>query len=237
MTETLKAAGPIKAGDLWTRIRTTESFRPCMERSGITDAMLDEFGAALARTDLAITAEGGAVVVYGKVDSEPVRARLAPRVPSKALPHDATDVIASGRFLALCDSLERGEAAYLLGAGPLRDPPSLEDLLMSDALAAQRESVRHVRKLEDVGLATYAGQGAAVIVGILLAIAIVGAIIVAFECDEQTPPGQDTDDCRLGKFLLMLGTAVIIAIWAGQQPTTTTTGTQNISGPLPQLEE
>jgi hypothetical protein len=237
MAKSLKVSGPIKLKALLTRVRVT-ACRPCLLRYGVRDPMLEEFGAALAQTDLTIAADGLGVKVNGTANGKRVRGRIAARRHIVGLPRDPLDLLNRGRFLALCDSLERGEAAYLLGTGPQREPFSLEDLLMTDTLAGQREAGRHVRKLEDLGLATYAGGAEAVLIG-LLAIAIIGLIIAAKECDEKTPSGEDTDDCKLGKALALLGTGVLLALGAGSDSKPTnlnTTGGLSISGPLPQLQ-
>jgi hypothetical protein len=176
------------------------------------------------------------VAVEGLIDGERVRARIAARPPAAGLPRDPIELLTAGRFVALCDALERAEPAYLLGTGPRREPPSLEDLLIRDALAGQRESVRHVRKLEDVGLATYSGGDPATVVGIMLVVAIIGAIIVAAECGDEGPSGP-SDACAFGVLLLTLGTAVILGMmFHDKQQQLNTLGGQNISGPLPQME-
>jgi hypothetical protein len=237
MAESLRGSGPVKADDLWTQVRT-DACRPCLEKYRVSDDMLDEFGDVLARTDLTIASDGAGVLVEGLIDGQRVRARMAVRAPAAGLPRDPIELLTAGRFVALCDALECAEPAYLLGTGPRREPPSLEDLLMRDALAGQRESIRHVRKLEDVGLATYSGGDPATVVAILLVVAIIGAIIVAVECDEedQEPGGEPSTACMVGTLMLMLGTLVIIGMAFHDKQQQLNTLGQNISGPLPQLQ-
>lgn len=238
MTEALKASGPATVGDLWAHIRT-ETCRACLDRSGVGDAMLDELGDVLARTDLSIASDGAGVTVEGFVDGERVLGRMTARSSATGIPRDPIEFLTAGRFVALCGALERGEPAYLLGTGPRREPFSLEDLLLHDALAGQRESARHVRKLEDVGLATHVGGEPATVAAILIGIAIVGAIIVAAECGEENPGlgGGPSDACTLGVLLLTLGTAVLIGLAVHDKQTQLNTlGGQTLSGPLPQLE-
>jgi hypothetical protein len=233
LAASLTVGGTVNGADLWKWVLETEDVRPHLERYGIDAGALDEFGGLLARTSLTASSDGGQIVVEGSMDGKPVSGRMAAR-PRRGMPHDAVSLLTGDRFDSLCDELERGEPAYLLGAGPLREPLFAEDLMMSAALASQRESIRHLRKLEDVGLTVHGGgEVLTIMLVIAAAIFLTAMVIAAIECDYP----DDTDTaCQLAGKLAILALFVLLLGLAGTYPGGMTNGNQTISGPLSQLQ-
>jgi hypothetical protein len=239
LTLSLKADGPVRSTDLWTSARGTQGFREYLEKYGIDDEALDEFGALVARTDLTMSSKGADIVMKGSVDGAPVSGRIAAR-RAPGLPRNPLDLLTASTFDALCDALERKEPAYLIGTGGEREPLHLEDVLMMATLASQRESIRHVRKLDDVGLVTHAGGDVTtVILVIAAAVLLIGIIIEALEC----PPGGDPNDpnantaCKIGGLMVALGGFVLVGIALHERSKAgIPVARQTISGPLPQLQ-
>jgi hypothetical protein len=236
LARSLNTGGPVEGADLWLQIRENGAFRPYLARHGIDDAFLEEFGGLLDRIDLSASSDGAAITVEGSVDGKAASARMACH-RSTGLPRDPIDLMTSGRFVAVCDALERGESAFLLGLGPRREMFFPEELLMAAVLADQRESIRHVRKLEDVGLVTQAGGDVITIVTVIaVALILTGIIISAIECDRDSLGLNDPDiGCKIGHIMATLGFVVLLIITAHSGVPVSTTG-QTISGPLPQLE-
>ncbi len=109
----------------------------------------------------------------------------------------------------------RGDDVYVSGpaGSSVRCEPG--ELLAVGAFASRQMLVDHVRKLEDMGLATYAGEEPTTLV-IIIALGLMFALagyMIRSACDTDpetlsTPPPSDFV-CDLGDFLFVIGIAMI----------------------------
>lgn len=230
-------SGPVALADLWSRL--DNSCESCVGM-GFDPDLLDEFRQAFGHADLALVESTDGPRVRGKFGERSIDLPIRATPRDSRLPANVPALLASGRLLALCDAIEDGEPAYLLGVGCAADHPTVDEAMMLDLLAGQREMIRHVRKLEDIGLSTRTGEDPATVATIAIIIAVVGVITMLIECPDGTQSINDaanSDDagCAAGAFLATLGIASLLVLSHYHQPPMSTTG-QNISGPLPQLQ-
>jgi hypothetical protein len=233
-----KSRGPLSGEELLKRLRADDC-RTCQAALGIEPELLDGLEDAIASFRPVLALVDGEAVVRGVVNGKPQQLPAPASTRRRPPPTRISELLARGRVLDLCDVLERGEPAYLLGLPPAAGAPSLDELVMTDLLAGQAEAARHVRQLEDAGLATHAGGDPGTIAIISLIALTIGVITMLVDC----PDGQDVDQnldeggsCAFGALLAVLGSFGLLYLYAdGQTPPSTSTGSQTISGPLPEL--
>lgn len=202
----------LRSADIWSRLSQHPKLPELSQTYGVEAGDLEELGQALADVELTLTTQGGDLTAVGLVAGRPLSVKIVPQ-PTTIAPRTALDVLMSGRLQALCDGLEAGEPAYLTGAnlGLPVGTASFEFVALATALNAQREAVRHVRKLEDVGLSTYAGAEPGTLGIIALTLFVAGIIIGNIECkSDHWSSGISGDDhengwCYLAFLLYVAG--------------------------------
>jgi hypothetical protein len=187
--------------------------------------VLRAIGEGVRGLDPTITVEGSRLVAEGTLRGRSWRGVVETAAPP-ARPRDVADLLARGRFDALAEELTRGEPAYL-GASGVGEVTRYEELVLADALATLREGVRHLRKLEDVGLAIHEGGDPTTIAAIALVVLIVSTLIVIAECESDESGGLDESSidsnkaCGIGVFLWVLA-LVTLGVLTGQKQGTGT---------------
>jgi hypothetical protein len=204
------SAGTLRAVDLWTR-----KAQDGMTQRGATAELLSAISQALNTCDVRASTERPGVLLELNVNGATSKGHLAPEPPPDT-PSGIVSQMMRGRTDQLVEMVARQEAAYLLGFPPFDGTARLEDAVAASALSATRDAVRHVRKLEDSGLATYTGASPALITGlviagiVLFALGIAGAAVFC--------PGQSQADkelCDASGALATLGVLVILGLLAG----------------------
>jgi hypothetical protein len=95
-----------------------------------------------------------------------------------------------------------------------RDPL---DGVLGAVIAGRREMARHVRKLEDTGLATYAGRDpatvglAAVVLAGIASVATLAGAVIKVTCAASQSLTPSSPFCRIGDFLLAFGLLLFAA--------------------------
>lgn len=234
LADALRVSGTTTACDIWRSFKNSPCARGSLDRAGAPKLVLQALEKIVPRLDISLHVAGKAIVAEGTLDGQRIGARME-TAPRAAAPADLRSLLARGRFERVATLVARGEPAYLLGAGAPDGDPRLADLMLSDILAAQREGIRHLRKLEDAGLATHSGGEPATIALIGLAILIIGALILIAECRGNEPDDPDASEaCVAGMLLSGLGIALLL-IGGGPDPGLNTNGSL-VQGPLLGLE-
>jgi hypothetical protein len=210
----VETAGTLRLADLWAAGSVTEAAREALRLAGMGDGVRQAIGAQIGALDARVIAKGSQLIVEATIGGQAVQGILETE-PHPTRPATVKALLAGGRLDELTDALSVGEPIYLVGAGLDTNGAYPEDIALHGALAAVREGVRHVRKLEDAGLAVYGGGDPAVIGYIVffgaLAALVAGFILVLTECDGGTP---DSTACTVGKVLEALGFLVILIMAA-----------------------
>jgi hypothetical protein len=217
----VQATGPVRIADAWERLVASDDGPSAMRRAGVGESVLRALGEGVRAVDAHVSADGSRLVVEGTRDGRQVRGALE-TAARPARPTGVMDLLTRGRFAALTDAVARGQPAYLDGVAPPRGDVRAEELVLFGALGVLRDGTRHVRKLEDAGLATYEG-GAPGVVAALLAIGVVlfviGAIVVIAECKEENPSTGDSGACGVGRVLQALSAALLLYLFfSGDTP-------------------
>jgi hypothetical protein len=201
--EAAVAAGPVDAVELWERA-TTPAGREVLRRAGFPDGLVQTTDEILRTLAARLTVDGSRLVVTAAADGRQVTGVVVthPRSPRAAT---AGDLLTRGRFEALAAAAERGEPAYLEGVAlDLAAGARAEELVLHAAFGLWREGVRHARKLEDSGLATYQGGDPAtaiIIIGAIGLAALIASAIVGHFCEDDDP---DSTACDVEKVLFVV---------------------------------
>lgn len=171
---------------------------------GFSTADIDDLKDTLRRAQLSLAVDGGAVVVE-QFASDPQRRRATPVTTAAPARTSGRRVVRPDRFLALAQAFEANPDQLRLET--VRDAGTTMDTitsLMLGPVALTRMFDAHVRKLDDVGLAMYAGGDPAVIGVVLI---VVAAILLLLALILHLA-GHDA----IAKFLAFLG---IVALGIG----------------------
>jgi hypothetical protein len=216
-----EAAGTVSTLDLWKHATAINGNGDAMGRAGIDAAFFAALDDTLGTIDLRVSAAADRVVIAGQLNGKAVDASLA----TTPLPRRAAtvpDLLTRGRFAAISNALERREPAYLYGAPFAGNDLRVEDVALYAALATNLEGIRHVRKLEDTGLATYVGSDpGSLLIGLLIAGVVLMSLGVTFDilfCAHQQPAPVGTPVsgwCTAAHILGFLGVALLILSWVG----------------------
>lgn len=216
LRRSLEQSGTVAIIDVWERTTTSDDARSVLRRSGIDDAMRDAFGAAVRAADVRASADGSRIIVAGMVGGVPSQAAIT-TLPRPARPSGTIDLLSRGRFEVLADAFERGEPAYLDGLGlPVGDLRA-EEVAVGGVLTSYHNMVRHVRKLQDIGLDTYQGASGGLIAGLVgLAFILAGIAVGEVGCPERSSStGHHSDDspaCVIAGVLADIGLALLLAL-------------------------
>jgi hypothetical protein len=190
------SAGPVRVEALWDELTKDDGARRLFREQGVSDALFAGMDQQMRRLGGRVTARGA------RLDAE--------------LELSGADGTRRASLTASRADRRRG-VADLVGA-PVTTPRSGSEVDLASVIAAGaaltvREVARHKRKLDDTGLATYAGEGPAAVAGILIAVGIiligVGEIGSAVYCDHE---GKDYDEtlCRWSRILTIIGALAIL---------------------------
>jgi hypothetical protein len=198
----VRSAGNVTVSELWPRAKKI------LKERGASKVLVSEMDQGLGAHDIQVSADGSGVLLQLKQDGAVFKQQIEPK-PTLGTPNNIVELMTRGRNDRLIDMIARQEPAYLLGAPTFDGTARLEDVILASALSATREAVRHVRKLQDSGLATYDGASPGFLVGWEIAgavIVVVGVILMAIFCKDDAK----SDLCEFGGFLFGLGWLVIL---------------------------
>ncbi len=206
----LGATGPISAKELWQDLTANESQVAFLRQRGVTDNVMRAVAEAMEGIDATIVLHRGKpAVAVNAPGGRTKRVRIGP-MPT-VLPRSVTEFLRRARFEQVLAAFNDGNAAYLEVVPTDEDLEyQLADLVATAAVATRERLAEHVRKLEDTGLATYAGRDPAT-VGIVFAIGVALAVLgtaAQIECDQSDQ--EDEVLCATAFFLLNLAVAVLV---------------------------
>jgi hypothetical protein len=213
------AAGPMHIADAWHDLKANEAWMEVVRSAGLTDEISTALDQAVGAINARLVADGGSLHLECTVPGAhaPQSCPLA-----KSETYDPATI---GDLLGY-DTFARVAAAYgdTSGFEPRLIPAvvpiahDFADLVAMGAVAGRQRMIEHVRKLEDTGLETYAGEDPLSVLVVLFivgaAAAIIGEVLYSM-CEESGDP--DSASCVAAFFVLtiacacLFGAAIILA--------------------------
>jgi hypothetical protein len=200
-TAGVRAAGPVKAQDLWSDVVDDPQARQLLQDHGLTEPLFAALNETLKTQQGQFVLQGGKLAIELQPDRTEHIPPLVLAPSARGFPRSLSDLLRRGRFEQLVARFGQGKPSpFALVPGPARDLEVVEVIGAGTILGVQ-SLVQHQRKLEDTGLATLAGNELETVLAIAgLVSLIVGAILEHF-CDDA----GDGLACKIGKALILLG--------------------------------
>lgn len=206
----LDTTGPATAQDLWGDLRRRPDVMAALADLGFSEKMAKITDETIAATQATMRGAAGHIEIAVKIPgaSEAFRTVLSSK---RRRPRTVLDMMAPS-FDQLHASFLRGDSALpaIGGAGSQCMPG---DVVAVAAFASRHLLVEHVRKLEDTGLATYAGgdPATAFVVLFLVGMALyLTGLAIAGLCDPNAEVIQPEAICVAGGILTMLGVLALV---------------------------
>jgi hypothetical protein len=214
----LKQAGRVSLADLLADVLDDPETAKAVSDLGMSHATLEAITAVVAGTDVTLEADDAGLRARSARAGRDVR--LVGRAPA-ARPESPGGLIFGRLFDAALDRWETpgafpfdvAEVRPARRGQPIVSDPL--DAMLAAAVATRQEMARHVRKLEDTGLATYAGREpaslltAAGIIGTVASVLLAVGGVLSLVCAAEGRPGSSA--CIAGSFLLAIAFALLAA--------------------------
>jgi hypothetical protein len=207
----LDSTGPATAQELWSDLRGRPDVMSALANLGFTEKMAKITDETIAGAHATMRGAAGnvefAVRMPGSADE--FRTILSSK---RRRPRSVLDLMASPSFDQLHASFLRGDRALpAIGGAATQCMPG--DVVAAAAFASRQILVEHVRKLEDTGLATYAGEdpATAFVVLFLVGVALyLAGLAISSLCDPNAEVVQPEAVCVAGGILTMLGVLALV---------------------------
>jgi hypothetical protein len=205
------ATGPMHIADAWHDLKANEAWMEVVRSAGLTDEISTALDNAVGAINARLVADGDSLHLECAVPgaNAPQSCPLA-----KSETYDPATI---GDLLGY-DSFARVSAAYgdTSGFEPRLIPAvapiahDFADLVAMGAIAGRQRMIDHVRKLEDTGLETYAGEDPLSVLLVLVTVGIIAGIIgeiLYSQCEQSGDP--DSASCVAAFFVLTIACACL----------------------------
>jgi hypothetical protein len=216
ITAGLQTTGPLSVKDMWRDLVGDQASLALLRQRGITEQIMTVVAEAVDSVDatFVLQRDKPAVAVTAPGHREPRHFRLG-RTP-RGWPSSVTDLLGRSRFEQVLAAFSGGDPIYLDVAPSTQEleyPPT--DIIAIASISLRQRLAEHVRKLEDTGLAPYAGQDPVSAVLILLGIGWLLVIIGTYfqqECLLQQD--EDATECKVAYWLITIGWGLLVVTFA-----------------------
>ncbi|MBZ0278612.1 MAG: hypothetical protein K8I60_20865 [Anaerolineae bacterium] len=211
-------AGGVQIGDLWNDIVNDPEARGALVDQGVTGEMLDIATGVIQQVDSRVVFEQAHLTVEVKLPGAEHSKRIMMSRTTTRQPHSITALLRQGQFDRIVELFDQPNRMSL-DIAPLKHnaPIPAHEIALTGAVLAEQEMARHIRKLEDTGVAIYEGGEPNSILALIL-IGIVLTAILLSTCEED----PDATSCKIGRILLVLGLILLLiasAVCAAENPT------------------
>jgi hypothetical protein len=205
--DAVNVAGPVQAETIWDDMLADAETRRAFTSLGISDEILTRVADLFAQLKPSVVLDQGQLSLEVKVPGQTQVAQMRLINPNSRRPRTVSELLRQGQFDRLVELYDQpgGIKVDIATSRNIR-PPDVSEAALVGAVLGMQELARHVRKLEDTGLAIYEGKDPATI---LIAAIIGGMLLVALGlyitgefCDQDNP---DSTACSIGWILFALG--------------------------------
>jgi hypothetical protein len=200
----VKASGPVQVQDLWSDLEDDPEARQVLRDEGLTDELWTAISENIKKVEGRLFLQGGKLAGEVKVAGQDRARTVVFAHSSTGMPRTVSELLRRGQFERMVEQFGRAGVLPMgldVVAGEAREV-EIADVVLSGAVLSVQMTAQHKRKLEDTGLATYAGNEPATILllgGLLLI--VTGLIISGLSCGDN----DHENLCTLGKVLMILG--------------------------------
>jgi hypothetical protein len=218
----IKTSGPVQIKDLWNNVANNASTKQLLQQNGLTDDLFHAITETIGKLEGRVSAQRGKLMVEGKLAGQDRTRITVIRTSFNQPPTNVAELLNQGQFELLMQRFsETGARSIPLIKGKPRDLlPS--EIVFAGAIQTVQGMAEHKRRLQDTGLATYAGNEHWVALALLgIVLTLVGGALSSKYCQGRD---ANTAACIVGVLLLILGIAVL-AVVAGAIVSTGVLGT------------
>jgi hypothetical protein len=208
----VRKSGPVHSADLLADLENEPSIRQILKDEGVTDDLWNSLTANLRNVSARLSVQNGRLAAEVAVAGQDRPRKVTLATSATGMPPTLSALLQRGRFERLTEQfLSSGRSQFQLVPEPQSDL-EMADIVLAGSILAVQAMAEHNRGLQDVGLATYRGRGAAVIwaIGVLAAI-LIGSLLVGKYCKNGD---EENAGCIAGQILSVLGFLGLIALIA-----------------------
>lgn len=215
LTAGVQAGGPAQISDLWGHVANDPSSRQAFKDQGLTDELFAAIHDSMSKLDGRLYLKRGKLAVDVTVTGQDQVRTTVFNHSAAGPPSSLHDLLTRGRFERMVDQFSQPGAVPLdavaldLATGAPSDI-EMADLLLAGSVQSVQLMAQHKRKVEDTGLATYAGNdpGTALIITLVVAgfaSSILGSYLFGKYCPDIGTSDARFALCSIGCFLIILG--------------------------------
>jgi hypothetical protein len=211
-TSAVRESGPVHSAELLADLENEPSIRQILKAEGVSDDIWSSLTANLKNVNARLSVQNGKLAAEFKVAGQDKPRNVALIASATGMPTTLSALLQRGRFERLTELFLRSDGSkFQLLPGSQRDL-EMADVILAGSILTVQSMAEHTRSLQDVGLAKYAGRGAAVIWAVaILASILIGSLLVSKYCKN----GDDENaGCIAGQILSVLGFLGLIALIA-----------------------
>ena len=200
----VRTSGPVQAQHLWSDVVNDPAARDLLRAEGLSNDLFSSVDESMKGLNSRIGVQDGELSAELEVGGH---ARHVALTHSARPPRTLEDLLTRGQFERMVERFGEVGALSLDVVAREHGGSEAAELVLGGAILSVQSVAQHKRKLEDTGLATYAGQdplSIAFVAG-LLAIAI-GGYLKAKYCTGD----DDGVACKIGEVLFILGLVTLI---------------------------
>jgi hypothetical protein len=206
-----QASGPVQVQDLWSDIAGNKQTRQLLRDQGLNDDIFAALDRQMRQVQGSLTTQGGRLVSVIGLTGQSTQTVTLSR-SARGDPSSLDDLLHRGQFESVVEHFEQGGTLPFAPVPTNTTEVRVDDLVASAAVLAVQRLAQHVRKLDDTGLAVYAGDdpldAIAVLASVGLVMSFIGLWIASVFCEKIPGGTYDQTGCELGIVLFYLGTCV-----------------------------
>jgi hypothetical protein len=174
----VKASGPVQVQDLWSDLANDPEARQLLRDQGWTDDLWTALDENMKKLDGRLVLQDGKLAAEVKLAGQEQGQRVVLTHSASGAPRTLDDLLRRGQFERMVGQFERQGALWMDVVASETDEFEIVDVVLGGAVQCVQGLAQHKRKLEDTGLATYAGNSLPAILLIAgLAVLLTAAIM------------------------------------------------------------
>jgi hypothetical protein len=208
----VKASGPVQVQDLWNEVENDPRVHQLIKDDGVSDEVWAGIAGNIKKLEGRVFLQGGKLAAEVKLAGQELTSSMAFTQSPKGIPRKVSDLLRRGQFERMVEAFDRGDTLPLsldvVEGGP--GEVELSDVVLACSILSVQQIAQHKNKLQDTGLATYAGSElstALIVAGIILV--IIGTALAFEYCGSDSDPSgfkqSPSDNCAAAFVLWLVG--------------------------------